>query len=331
MDMNLKKKMKNQFKNDNRGSALIVCIIVLLFVSILATVILYMSGVNYRMKKTDYRTRVSFYDAESVLETMQGNLCIPVSEAINNAMLISNSFYAYQGGVVNAREFYYDRFDYELKNMLIDQYGGPIPDTDADKASSTISTIGTSGRGVSGSALIKDILHNLTLVRYYDTTTGAFAYRDGIPFDHIICNDGTVISDDAEYHKNPMLFIEAMAEEEQSPGVKYFSEDGTYLVVGSYVGDTGSDPVTANMNSFIELDVFEKDINGLPTTTYKSDLSKCRVLLKNICVVTVKDGYKSIVTTDLCITIPPFDYSQGADYGTWATYQLMYYVNWQKN
>ncbi len=69
MRMNILSNAK-KINRDNKGSALIVCIIVLLFVSILATVILYMSGVNYRMKKTDMYSKYAFYAAEEPLERM---------------------------------------------------------------------------------------------------------------------------------------------------------------------------------------------------------------------------------------------------------------------
>ena len=78
-------KLFSKIKKDNKGSALIVCIIVLLFVSILATVILYMSGVNYRMKKVDSYSKHAFYSAEEPLERIQSNLLIPISVALNNS------------------------------------------------------------------------------------------------------------------------------------------------------------------------------------------------------------------------------------------------------
>ena len=303
-------KIRMRNKLNDKGSALIVCIIVLLFVSILATVILYMSGVNYRMKKTDYRTRLAFYDSEMYLERMQSNLIVPVSEAVNNAMLTANSYYAFQGGVNNCREFYYDRFEYELKTILLDQYGG--------------ASIGDSGRAIDDSTVIKNMLHNLTLA---DTLTDVSDGVGGIALDHIFLNDGSVIGDNSDYHDNPLLFINDLSQVEESPGHKYFSQDGTYLVVTSYVGQ-GIDamhptPALDNVNAFIVLDVRESG-------ALKSDLSKCRVLFKNLCVVTVKDGYKSVISTDLAVTIPMFDFSGGSSYGNWNIYQLMYYTNWQK-
>ena len=306
-----KKSIKKSIRYDNSGSALIVCIIVLLFVSILATIILYVSGVNYRMKETDYRTRLSFYDSEVILERMQSNLVIPVSESINNSMLITNSFCAFQSGVPAAREFYYKNFDYEFKRLLLEQYGG--------------ATIGNSGAAISGSTLIKNILHNLTLKDITVNSTDGVA---GIPLDHIICNDGSVLTNIADYSTNPMSFINDISQVDDGTGHNYLSQDGTYIVVTSFVGysaPASPDPVWDNLNSFIELDV--RDEFG----SLKSDLDKCRVIFRNICVVTVKDGYKSVITTDLVVTIPPFDFTGGAEYGTWTPYQLMYYRNWQKS
>ena len=71
MHMKPSKKKYNSIMYDNKGAALIVCIIVLLFVSILATIILYLSGINYRMKRSDLNNKVTFYESEIPLETMR--------------------------------------------------------------------------------------------------------------------------------------------------------------------------------------------------------------------------------------------------------------------
>ena len=68
------KKLNMNRKKDNRGAALITVVIVLLFISILCTLILYVSAVNYRMKKADYLAKVSFYSSEIPLENMESNL-----------------------------------------------------------------------------------------------------------------------------------------------------------------------------------------------------------------------------------------------------------------
>lgn len=76
-----------QRKLNNKGSALVVVIITIAFVCILATLILYLSVMNYQMKSTDYRTKVSFYGAETPLEELRVILAVDASNAAQEAYL----------------------------------------------------------------------------------------------------------------------------------------------------------------------------------------------------------------------------------------------------
>ncbi len=57
-------------KLDNSGAALVTAVIVLAFVSILATTIIYLAGSNYRRKLSDRNTRASFYETEEPAEAL---------------------------------------------------------------------------------------------------------------------------------------------------------------------------------------------------------------------------------------------------------------------
>lgn len=74
-------------KLNNKGSALVVVIITIAFVCILATLILYLSVMNYQMKSTDYRTRVSFYGAETPLEELRVQMAVDTSQAAEEAYM----------------------------------------------------------------------------------------------------------------------------------------------------------------------------------------------------------------------------------------------------
>lgn len=74
-------------KLNNRGSSLVVVIIVIAFVCILGTLLLYLSVMNYQMKSNDYKTRVSFYGAEEPLEELKVQLAIDMSEACEKAYI----------------------------------------------------------------------------------------------------------------------------------------------------------------------------------------------------------------------------------------------------
>ena len=104
-----KKKNRSGLK-DNRGAALITVIIVLLFISILCTLILYISSVNYRMKKADYLAKVSFYSSEKPLENMQSNLVEPVSISYKYALQLTNTHYYTYGSGDDRKNGFYNNF-----------------------------------------------------------------------------------------------------------------------------------------------------------------------------------------------------------------------------
>lgn len=58
-------------KLNNKGAALVTVIVIISFISILATVILYSSGLNFAMKATDMKTRKNFYDGEQAVEEIK--------------------------------------------------------------------------------------------------------------------------------------------------------------------------------------------------------------------------------------------------------------------
>lgn len=68
-------------KLNDRGSALVMVIVVVTFISILATTMLYISGMNFQMKVTDYNTKISFYEAEVPLEELRTQLVEDASTA----------------------------------------------------------------------------------------------------------------------------------------------------------------------------------------------------------------------------------------------------------
>lgn len=82
--MSLKKQCEKRQMN-NRGSALIMVIVVIAFISIMATTLLYVSGSNFYRKTTDQKTKESFYEAETALEEIRAALTVEVSEAARAA------------------------------------------------------------------------------------------------------------------------------------------------------------------------------------------------------------------------------------------------------
>ncbi|MBR6628142.1 MAG: hypothetical protein IKL04_09260 [Lachnospiraceae bacterium] len=76
---------KRNKKLDNSGIALITVIVVIGFVSILATIILYVTGKNYYMKTTDTKIKASFYTAETALEMIKADLLSMSNDAFCEA------------------------------------------------------------------------------------------------------------------------------------------------------------------------------------------------------------------------------------------------------
>ncbi len=72
-------------KLNNDGAALIFAIVIVVFISILATVLLYMAAMNFEMKATDFRTKVSFYGAEVPLEQLRVQMAVDTATATEAA------------------------------------------------------------------------------------------------------------------------------------------------------------------------------------------------------------------------------------------------------
>lgn len=69
----------------NGGYAMATVIIVIAFISILATTLLYVSGMNFQMKSIDYHLKESFYESEEFLETVKAKFVDLASQAADQA------------------------------------------------------------------------------------------------------------------------------------------------------------------------------------------------------------------------------------------------------
>lgn len=77
--MDVKRVMKVRI--NDKGSAIVSVIVVTAFITILATTILYTTGINYRVKANDYQNKQTFYKAEQALDELKAALVDDVSEA----------------------------------------------------------------------------------------------------------------------------------------------------------------------------------------------------------------------------------------------------------
>lgn len=83
----IKNKDITRNKLNNKGSALVTVVVVIAFITILATLILYLSVMNFQMKANDYRTKESFYDAEVPLEEIKLQMAVDMSSACEKAYI----------------------------------------------------------------------------------------------------------------------------------------------------------------------------------------------------------------------------------------------------
>ena len=81
---NLFMKLRKIYK-DNTGSAIVMVVIAMAFISILGVTIMWMSLSNFRMKVTDEKNKQGFYTAETVFEQIKVGLQSDVSRAANTA------------------------------------------------------------------------------------------------------------------------------------------------------------------------------------------------------------------------------------------------------
>ena len=77
----LQKKLWNR-KRRNSGSSIVIVIIAMAMIGILATTLLWMSYVNYKIKVNDIRNKNSFYSAETVIEQIVAGLQKETSDSV---------------------------------------------------------------------------------------------------------------------------------------------------------------------------------------------------------------------------------------------------------
>lgn len=106
-------------KVNNRGSALLTVILLVAFLTILATTLLYVSGTNMQIKQADYENKKSFYSGEEALEEIRANLMVDAS----NAALLAYNDVMMNYDVLSNGDYrtveYYDAFVTRLQEVWI--------------------------------------------------------------------------------------------------------------------------------------------------------------------------------------------------------------------
>lgn len=106
-----------KYKLNNKGSAIVTVLVVVTFITILATIMLYISASNIQMKAADYRTKESFYQAEIPVEELKAQLVEDVQLAFAKAYTAAMSEYAGFGDAQNAEDNYRRLFCEEMNKI----------------------------------------------------------------------------------------------------------------------------------------------------------------------------------------------------------------------
>lgn len=116
------KHMRNRIKHlDNRGSALLTVILVVTFMTILGTILMYITSMNYQIKQADYQNKRNFYTGEEALEEMKGLLIKDVSDAALLAYEDMSVYYASLDSEDMRNSMYYSFFYTRMDELIADR------------------------------------------------------------------------------------------------------------------------------------------------------------------------------------------------------------------
>jgi Tfp pilus assembly protein PilE len=152
--------LKLRLYRNNKGSSLVLVIIVLAFVGILATVALWASLTNFQMKVTDRNVTDNFYSAEGVLDQIRVGLQNDVSGSMSDAYKTVMQEYASL-----SEEDREDRFSAEYINEL------------SQKLSYTKKSVTYGGATIAADRLCS--IEKLTKYVYVDSSKGSFVLKNG--------------------------------------------------------------------------------------------------------------------------------------------------------
>lgn len=103
-------------KLNNTGAALVTVIVVIAFISVMVTVLLFTSSINFYMKTTDMKIKGSFYDTETVLEEVRAALVVRAGDAYKTACLETQKNYASSGNGDTRADVFRRAFTSAFKN-----------------------------------------------------------------------------------------------------------------------------------------------------------------------------------------------------------------------
>lgn len=112
---------RKRLKLNNRGSAIVTVIVVTIFITLIATTMLFVSSRNYIMKQTDYQNTRSFYTAEETLDKLKELLVTEVDVGFDVAYRDMMRNYTKYTTSDQRLRYYVDSFTTELDDRWADK------------------------------------------------------------------------------------------------------------------------------------------------------------------------------------------------------------------
>ncbi len=131
------KRLLKTKKLNNNGDSLVLVIVVIAFLSILATTLLYISGQNYIMKATERKTTENFYRAETGLEEVKAGMEKLCGECAKKAYVDTMIKYTVASSFTRYETFQKVYFE-DLEKMWNDLLSDPATPTYLDVLNSYV-------------------------------------------------------------------------------------------------------------------------------------------------------------------------------------------------
>lgn len=127
---------RHKSKLNNGGSTMLIVMVTIALISVLASVLMSMSYMNYNMKVTEMNSKKNFYSAEIVLDQINVGLQKEISESLEDAYVRSMQRYTLEDDVTrntNFANYYISELTSRLRTATLDsQYQIAPIDTDGD-------------------------------------------------------------------------------------------------------------------------------------------------------------------------------------------------------
>ena len=148
---NTNRSYKTSFKEDNNGYSMVMVIVVMGFVALLLSMLMYMALYNFQMRAADYQAQNTFYSAEKAMDEIKVGIETKVSTAVTKGYL--DVMQNYSQYVDEERK---DRFQYVFFSFLVSEHNS------SDIAQSGL-CYGGNQTGLYGIDMLKEFVSALVL------------------------------------------------------------------------------------------------------------------------------------------------------------------------